>query len=241
MTRWERLSAVWKFITSDNAQVAKGLFFKQAVPLLLSLGAFVPGYGILIALAGMPLSYLSGRYGSYLLNKVKEKPDAQLNGMFDNIHRLDELLDDPSKARDQNEIINRINRVIDDALDVKRFPFLGGIIDRIKPSPHNVFGRILQRWTKFAMLANVNTAIAKEDNVFKATAAGVKGSFTFLLYHTILPGIGNILEKTAKMLPGPLKWPVWGLAKLLEYMGWIRLAGDVAFSGNSNQTPQPAK
>ncbi|MBY0405494.1 MAG: hypothetical protein K2X66_16450, partial [Cyanobacteria bacterium] len=105
-----KFSGVKAFLNSDNALVAKGVFFKHIVPLMFSLSAFVPVWGIPLAAAGIFLSYPSGRYGSRLLARVNQNDNPELLGALKNIHKIDDLLDHPDKAKNPNELVDTIGK-----------------------------------------------------------------------------------------------------------------------------------
>ncbi len=222
-----------KFFNSDHATLARGLFFKQVLPIVISLGAFIPVYGIPIAILGIPVSMISGRYGTSVLNKLKSKDNVQLKEPLQNFARIEEILADPNKATSPTEIIERINKAIDDALDIRKFPFLNRIVQYLRPTQNNFLGRILGQWQRFALLANINVNVAKEDSIGKATYAGVKGGFQFLFWATLVPKVGMMLEKGSRFMPAPLSWICKGLGWLMEYAGLLRFAAD--FAG----TPKP--
>jgi hypothetical protein len=219
-----------KFFNSDNATLARGLFFKQVLPIIISLGAFIPVYGIPIAILGIPVSMISGRYGTSVLNRLKNKDNAQLSEPLKNIARIDEILGNPNKATSPTEIIDRINKAIDDALDIRKFPFLNRIVQYLRPTQNNFLGRILGQWQRFALLANININVAKEESIGKATYAGVKGGFQFLFWATLVPKVGMMLEKGSRFMPAPLSWICKGLGWLMEYAGLLRFAADLSTS-----------
>lgn len=216
-----------KFFNSDNATLARGLFFKQVLPIIISLGAFIPVYGIPIAILGIPVSMISGRYGTSVLNKLKNKDNAQLSEPLKNIARIDEILGNPNKATSPTEIIDRINKALDDALDIKKFPFMDRIVRYLRPTQNNFLGRILGQWQRFALLANINVNVAKEESIGKATYAGIKGGFQFLFWATLVPKVGMMLEKGSRFMPAPLSWICKGLGWLMEYAGLLRFAADL--------------
>lgn len=229
------------FAKSDNATLMQGLFFKQILPIMLSLGALIPVYGLVIGIAGIPLSILSGRYGSNLLQKLKTKENANLSDAMANIARIDEILGNPGKANSSTEIIDRINKAIDDALDVKKLPFLSKFIQRIRPTQHNALGRLFNNWNKFAFLANININVAKEDSLGKAAYSGIKGGCGYLLLHVVMPKVGMALEKGSRFMPFPLNWICKGLGLLMEYAGLLRAATSIgAVATSVSGTPGKA-
>jgi hypothetical protein len=176
---------------------------------------------------------ISGRYGTSVLNRLKNKDNAQLSEPLKNIARIDEILGNPNKATSPTEIIDRINKAIDDALDIRKFPFLNRIVQYLRPTQNNFLGRILGQWQRFALLANINVNVAKEESIGKATYAGIKGGFQFLFWATLVPKVGMMLEKGSRFMPAPLSWICKGLGWLMEYAGLLRFAAD--FAG----TPKP--
>jgi hypothetical protein len=237
-----KLSGVKAFLNSDNALVAKGVFFKHIVPLMFSLSAFVPVWGIPLAAAGIFLSYPSGRYGSRLLARVNQNDNPELLGALKNIHKIDDLLDHPDKAKNPNELVDTIGKFIDDALDVTRFPFLKRIVNVIRPTPNNVFGRAIMKYNKIMLLAKVNQSVANANSVGDAAIQGVKGGAHFMWWGVMIPKIGAWIVKGSNFAPTPINWLFKGLGYLLEFSGLISLATDIAggTSPSSKPTPQAA-
>ncbi len=207
----------------QNGRILLGLFFKKVVPLLLSLAWFAPPWGLIIGLAGIPLSFISGRIGNHIMKGVDED---KASGAAANFKKLDDLLSNPTGAKD-GEVVDHLNRTLEDLLNVKRFPFLTDFLTKYaKLSKDKGIGKVLNRYTM--LKANVYTEVADSDSIGGAAAATIRGGWQYFVYFKLLPGIGEWLEKMSTAAPGPFKYVFKGLGLLLHYFGFLKLAKDMA-------------
>lgn len=217
---------------NHNGKIMAGLFFKKIVPLLLSLAWFGGPVGIAFGIAGIPLSYMSGRLGKKMLEGVDEK---QVNGSAANFKVLNEILEGQRNAKD-GEVVEQLNRTLEDLINVKKIPILTDQMRKyLKLSKDSGIGKYLNNYTM--LKANVYTEVAEADSVGGAAVAAAKGGWEYFLYFKILPGIGKSLEKASNTAPGPFKWVFKGLGFLLHYFGFFKLAQGMS-GGNNDSNKQ---
>lgn len=223
----EAYQAFREFLKSDDMTLAKGLFFKKVVPLAVGFGSMIPFWGIGIAIAGIPVSYLSGRYGDKVMEGVMKREGVCVNETLRSFARIDELMEHPDRANNPTELLERVNKVIDDALDVKAIPGLKSVGEWLKP----FVGKFLMKYNRGMLWATVNTEIAEAKSVTEAARRGVKGSLTHLWYFQILPTVGGWIRKGATLAPQPFRMGFQGLGMLLEWFGFLKLTANVATPG----------
>lgn len=225
-----------EYLKSDDATRAKGLFFKRILPLMIGVCAFIPGYGLLIGILGTIPSYFSGRYGASVLEKLKDKAKSDDSSLMKQFARIDELLDNPQKAKDPDELFNLVSRFIEDALDIRMFPALKRLAVFVKPTKDNLLGKALMRYNRAALWAKVNLEVAEAESVGGAAWKGVKGGMHHFMVFKLLPTIGKFIENGSKFAPGILKPVFWGMGWCLEWFGLLKLGADMMMS-----SPEPAK
>lgn len=225
-----------EYLKSDDATRAKGLFFKRILPLMIGVCAFIPGYGLLIGILGTIPSYFSGRYGARVLEKLKDKAQTEDSSLMKQFSRIDELLDNPQKAKDPDELFNLVSRFIEDALDIRMFPALKKLAVFIKPTKDNLLGKALMRYNRAALWAKVNLEVAEAESVGGAAWKGVKGGMHHFIVFKLLPTIGKFIENGSKFAPGFLKPFFWVTGWCLEWFGLLKLGADMMMT-----SPEPAK
>ncbi len=210
-----------------NARKAGSIFFTRIVPLLLSLpiGTGLPG--ILFSLtAGSLLSYLSGKLGRHLNNKVDP---SQTSAVFHHYDKFEEVLRNPQNMKN-GEVVDHFNNAKDELFNLFKLPIITDFLKkRMTLSATRGLGKFLNDLTM--LKANTFSDIAQQDNVKDAAVAGVKGGFTYLFYYRFCRWLGGLFKRSGL---GFMK--AAGVALENAWLG--KLAYDVA--RGSKQQPQPA-
>ncbi len=242
--------------SSQNFKFMLGMFFKTIVPISLSLPLFTGPAGWVVALASLPISNLSGRYGDKVMESINTN---SLNPVTKSMFELQNVISNP-KEHSGEDFITKFNSTVEnvgDVFDINRLPLVGGLLRFLNKVP--VFGKTLSqrvlglnpaRWitrtmnlskdkgvgkfinNKFFIFANANMAAANGKTMVEGLKNGTREGFKSLLLFKALPNIGDSMDRFGNSLPGALRWVVKGPAKLMKYAGLIYYALKAKLSGN---------
>jgi hypothetical protein len=222
----------------NNVRAGFGFLFRDIVPLLLSLPLMGGIPGLIVAVACVPISYLSGKFGRHV---AKDVDPNNLNRVFKYLSSVRNTLSgDPGSNNNQQSIVDRLNGALNDLLNIRptdgwlKTWWKQGLRGMLFLTPGsrmaNFFTAISN--SRFLLRAEVNTRVAQENTVGGAGKAAVKGAAEWTFY-SALSSIGNALSKCW--------WPLSWIGGMMKYAGLIKITSDTLSStGNTAQAPATA-
>lgn len=189
------------------------------LPLALSVPMLGGVPGFMLAMAGMPISYMAGKTGRWLAKDVDQE---NLIPVFKYVSAVKGALFTPPGGN-EGQVVDLLNKATDDFLNVRGG---GGIkawlFQKLLLNKDKGIGRML---TKFSVWrAEVNIRLARATNLSEAGKAAAGGVKDFALY-SVLNKMGKGLTAFggSSFLFAPIRW----IGRLMQHAAWIKIAADV--------------
>lgn len=212
----------------NNIREGARIVLCDVLPLALSVPMLGGVPGFLLAMAGMPISYMAGKTGRWIARDVDHE---NLIPVFKYISTVKGVLIS-SQGGHENQMVDLLNKATDDFLNIRGG---GGLVktwllQRLMLRKDKGVGRML---TKFSIWrAEVNTRLARAENLAEAGKAAANGVKDFALY-SILNKIGTALVAFGgkSILFLPIRW----IGHMMKNAAWLKIAADVMLTAKSGE------
>ncbi|MEB3245595.1 MAG: hypothetical protein VKJ06_06395 [Vampirovibrionales bacterium] len=216
--------ANWK----QDTLAISAVMFKTILPTAIGFGAVgsMPlGVGLLVSLASIPACYGLGHLGNALHKNVdasqlsKAGKHAYELGRFGD---LDDLLKHPEEA---DRAVKLYNDVIDDVFKLPVVGMFQGLKTRLRINDPNWLKQLLTdasqtRGMESYYLSKLSLDMAHAKNPLDA-GARFMWNMTMLGLFKLSGVLGELMLKTADVMPGGLKFPFKAAGVALKRMNWL--------------------
>lgn len=220
----------------NNVRAGLGFFFRDIVPVLLSLPAAGGFLGFLLAAACVPLSSISGKIGNRIARDVDHDT---LNPLFKYLSSIHDVIKSSAKSKAEGDpnvptqpVVDRLNQALNDAFNVRNGGwFTKWVVPKLTLSKDGWLGKILEKFsTSYATVlrAEMNIHAAQAKSVGEVGKAAAKGAMDYSFY-SIMHWVGTGISKIGF-------WPFTWIGEMMKQAGWIKIAADV-MSSKPNPTP----
>jgi hypothetical protein len=230
---------------NNNLRAGLGFVLGDLVPIALSLpvAGGIPGF--MLAVACIPLSYISGKIGRSISKNVDVE---NLNPLFKYAAEIKSALTAPPQEDGQApNVVGRLNQATDKFFNTADDLFNLGTMGKgafianglksvkdwfhtkLKLSPNSKLGQFLDRFTKqrvatTVLRAEVNMRVSQAPSIGKATMAAGKGFFDWV-YYAALHWVGEPLSKVNFM-------PIKALGEMLKHAALVKIGFDAMRGGS---------